>query len=142
MNYSNSLRYEELEQTICKCPECNELHTYIAKIKQVFISGSLILCPVFKKADRTGKVELAQKHKACTICLSWAHQREDCKRLNHIFGEIGCGKNNPQVLKIGLMCGPIGTLLLTGSPIFGFYRATTLFLPNGSIIYANPGLPS
>ena len=94
-----SPQFEDMKKKIGNCPQCGELHTYVARIQQLFVSGSIGACPDFKKADVQGKAELIQKHKACAICFSWGHQRDSC------------GKSKP--------CGKGGCTLLHNSWIHG-----------------------
>ena len=84
-----SPQFEEMKKRIGNCPQCGELHTYVARIQQLFVSGSLGACDDFKKANVQGKAELIQKHKACAICFSWGHQRDSCGKSKPC-GKGGC----------------------------------------------------
>ena len=88
----------EMANKIGKCPECKILHTYVAKIKKLFVSSSLFSCPKFLKLDNVKRAEMAQKHKACTICPSWTHQRDVFKRKAETCGENGCTLHHNKAL--------------------------------------------
>ena len=76
-----SARFNEFAAKIGKCPECDEIHSYVSRARrEEFVSGSLLACDTFKKYDINKKAATVAKHKACAICLSWSHQRDSCHR--------------------------------------------------------------
>ena len=55
-------------------------------------------CPSFQKASNQQKAEMAEKHSACQVCLSWAHTRDSCNKPDKTCPHTNCNYEHNYVL--------------------------------------------
>ena len=97
-----SARFDEMKDKFGKCPHCNEHHTWTSpRNKELLASDSLRNCEIFLSQTPQQRAAVVEKHKVCAYCLSWSHERVDCKRKE----KRPCGRSGCQLLHNTLLHG-------------------------------------
>ena len=89
-SFPKSDRFDEFAEMVGKCPLCDELHIYISRTKQQFVSGSLNSCDQFTAMGAEDKAKTVESLGACALCLNWNHNREECNKGLPGCPQTGC----------------------------------------------------
>ena len=72
-------RRKKAKEEIGSCPSCKEEHTFVRRQdKMEWPSDRLFTCKKFKEMSPKDRGILLEKLKACSMCTSWRHSKQNC----------------------------------------------------------------
>ena len=93
-----SPKFDEMTAKYGPCPQSKGHHTFVGRYKELMATDNLRNCEAFINLSTQLKASLVEEACACAHCLSWNHERPDCKKDKRECGVRQCALLHHQLL--------------------------------------------